>query len=57
MRTHIKVVGLVNLLYSAIGMLAAAGVLFSGIFGSLATFNPLVMIVGTVTGVSPEFTR
>lgn len=51
MRTHIKVVGLVNLLYSAIGMLAAAGVLFSGIFGSLATFNPLVMIVGTVTGV------
>lgn len=51
MRTHIKIVGLVNLLYSALGMLVAAGVLFSGIFGSLATFNPVVVIVGTVTGL------
>ena len=51
MRTHIKIVGLVNLLFSALGMLVAAGVLFSGIFGSLATFNPLVVIVGTVTGL------
>ena len=49
MRTHIKVVGLVNLLYSAIGLLAAAGVLLGGIFGSLATLNPIVLIVGTVT--------
>ncbi|HEY0930106.1 MAG TPA: hypothetical protein VGE27_09330 [Gemmatimonas sp.] len=51
MRTHIKIVGLVNLLYSALGMLVAAGVLFSGIFGSLATFNPIIVIVGTVTGL------
>jgi hypothetical protein len=49
MRTHIKVVGLVNLLYSAIGLLAAAGVLLGGIFGSLATLNPIVLLVGTVT--------
>lgn len=51
MRTHIKIVGLVNLLYSALGMLSAIAVLFSGIFGSLATFNPIVMIVGTVTSL------
>ncbi len=49
MRTHIKVVGIVNLLYSAIGILAAAGVLMGGIFSSLATLNPIVLIVGTVT--------
>lgn len=48
MRSHIKVVGLVNLLYSALGLLAAAGVLFSGVFGSLATFNPIAMVVGTI---------
>jgi hypothetical protein len=47
-RSHIKVVGLVNLLYSALGLLAAAGVLFSGVFGSLATFNPIAMVVGTI---------
>ncbi|MBY0491773.1 MAG: hypothetical protein K2R93_18180 [Gemmatimonadaceae bacterium] len=49
MRTHVKVVGLVNLAYSALGLLAAAGVLFGGIFGSLGTFNPVVIVIGTVT--------
>lgn len=49
MRTHIKVVGIVNLFYSAVGLLAAAGVLFGGIFGSLATLNPIAVVVGTVT--------
>jgi len=48
-RTHIKIVGVVNLLYSAIGILAAAGVLLGGIFSSLATLNPIVLVVGTVT--------
>ena len=48
MRSHIKVVGLVNLFYSALGLLAALGVLFSGVFGSLATFNPIAMVVGTI---------
>jgi hypothetical protein len=51
-RTHIKVVGLINLLYSALGLLAAAGVLFGSLFGSIASFNPLVMVVGTVAGVA-----
>ena len=49
MRTHIKVVGFVNLLYSALGLLGAAGVLLGGIFSSLATLNPVVLLVGTVT--------
>jgi len=48
-RTHIKIVGIVNLVYSAIGILAAAGVLLGGIFSSLATLNPIVLVVGTVT--------
>lgn len=51
MRTHLKVVGLVNLLYSALGMLAALGVLFGSLFGALSTLNPVAIIVGTVTGV------
>ena len=51
MRTHIKVVALVNLLYSALGMLAALGTLFGSLFGSIATLNPIVMVVGSVTGV------
>lgn len=49
MRTHIKIVGIVNLIYSAIGILSAAGVLLGGIFSSLATLNPIVLVVGTVT--------
>ena len=51
MRTHIKVVGLVNLLYSALGVLAALGALFGTVFGSLATLNPVAMVVGSVAGV------
>jgi hypothetical protein len=50
-RTHIKIVGVVNLMYSALGVLGAAGVLFGGILGSLATFNPIVLLLGTVTSV------
>ncbi len=51
MRTHIKVVGLVNLLYSVLGLLAAAGVLFGGVFGSLFSLNPIVMVVGTIASL------
>lgn len=51
MRTHIKIVGLVNLFFSALGMLAAVGVLFSGVLGSLATFNPIAIVIGTVSGL------
>lgn len=50
MRTHIKVVGLVNLLYSALGMLAALGVFFGTVFGSIATLNPIAMVVGSIAG-------
>lgn len=50
MRTHIKIVALGNLLYSALGMLAALGTLFGSIFGSIATLNPIVMVVGSITG-------
>lgn len=49
MRTHVKVVGLVNLAYSALGLLAAASVLFGGVFGSLASLNPVAIVIGTVT--------
>ncbi len=49
MRTHIKVVGLVNLAYSVLGLVAAASMLFGGIFASLASLNPVTMAIGTVT--------
>lgn len=51
MRTHVKIVALVNLVYSALGLLTAAGVLFGGVFTSLATFNPIAIIIGSVTSV------
>ncbi len=51
-RTHIKVVGIVNLIYSAIGLLSAAGILLGGIFSSLASLNPIVLVVGTVTSAA-----
>ena len=51
MRTHIKIVAIVNLLYSALGLLAAAGVLFSGVFGSLFSGSLTVAVVGSVTSV------
>lgn len=51
MRTHIKVVAIVNLFYSAIGLLAAAGVLFSGVFGSLFSGSLVGAIVGSVASV------
>ena len=51
MRTHIKVVAIVNLLFSALGLLAAAGVLFSGVFGSLFSGSLIGAIVGSVASV------
>lgn len=51
MRTHIKVVGLVNLLFSALGVLGALGIFFGGVFGSLATLNPIAFVVGSVTSL------
>jgi hypothetical protein len=51
MRTHIKVVAIVNLLFSALGLLAAIGVLFSGVFGSLFSGSLIGAIVGSVASV------
>ena len=51
MRTHIKVVAIVNLLYSAVGILAAAGVLFGGVFGSLASGSLIGAIAGSLASV------
>lgn len=51
MRTHIKIVAIVNLLYSALGLLAAASVLFSGVFGSVFSGSFIGAIVGSVASV------
>ncbi len=53
MRSHIKVVAIVNILYSALGLLAAAGVLVGGIFGGLFSgglFSFLAVTVASVIG-------
>lgn len=51
MRTHIKVVGIVNIFYSAMGLLAAISVLFGGVFGSLFSGSLVGAIVGSVASV------
>ncbi len=51
MRTHIKVVAIVNLLFSALGVLAAASVLLSGVFGSIFSGSLIGAIVGSVASV------
>jgi len=48
MRTHIKVVAIVNLLYSAVGLLTAASVLLGGVFGSLFSGSLVGAVVGSV---------
>ncbi len=53
MRTHIKVVAIVNILYSALGLLAAVGVLLGGIFGGIFSgglFSFLAVTVASVIG-------
>jgi hypothetical protein len=51
MRTHIKVVAIVNLLFSAVGLLGAASVLLGGVFGSLFSGSIVGAIVGSVASV------
>lgn len=51
MRTHIKVVAVVNILFSALGVLGALAVLFSGVFGSLFSGSLTGFIVGGATSV------
>ncbi len=51
MRTHIKIVAIVNLFFSALGLLGAAGVLFSGVFGSIFSGSFVGAVVGSVASV------
>ena len=49
MRTHIKVVALINILMGAVGVLAGLGVLVGGTLGSLMSGSFVGAIAGTVT--------
>lgn len=51
MRTHIKVVAIVNLLYSALGLFVAAGVLFGGVFHSVFSGSIVGAVVGSMASV------
>ncbi len=51
MRTHIKIVAIVNIFYSAMGILAAVAALFGGMFGGLMSHGLIGLMVGTVSGV------
>lgn len=51
MRTHIKVVAIVNLLFSAMGLLAAVSVLLGGVFGSIFSGSLIGAVVGSVASV------
>ncbi len=51
MRTHIKIVAIVNLLFSAVGVLAAASVLLGGVLGSLFSGSLVGAIVGSIASV------
>lgn len=51
MRTHIKVVAIVNIFYSVLGILGALGALFSGMFGGLMTHGIVGLLVGTIGGI------
>ncbi len=48
MRTHIKVVALVNLLLSGLGLLKAVGFLFGGVLSSVVSGSLVGMVVGTI---------
>ena len=51
MRSHIKVVAIVNILYSALGLIAAAGVLIGGIFGGIMSGGVISFLAVTATSV------
>lgn len=46
MRSHIKTVAIVNIIYSAVGMLKAISVLLGGVFGSLFSGSLATFLVG-----------
>ncbi|MBC8087063.1 MAG: hypothetical protein H7Z40_07330 [Phycisphaerae bacterium] len=47
MRTHIKVVAIVNIIFGALGVLGGLGVLLGGTFGSLMSGSFVGAIAGT----------
>jgi hypothetical protein len=51
MRTHIKVVAIVNILFSAMGVLGALAVLVGGVFGSLTSGSLSGFIIGSIGSV------
>jgi len=51
MRSHIKIVAIVNILYSALGLLSAAAVLMGGIFGGIFSGGLVGFVAGTVAGL------
>lgn len=51
MRTHIKVVAIVNIFFSVLGILGALAALFGGMFGGLMSHGILGLMVGTITGL------
>jgi hypothetical protein len=53
MRTHIKIVAIVNILYSMLGLLATAGMLVGGLFSGIFSgglFSFLAISVASVVG-------
>jgi uncharacterized membrane protein len=51
MRTHIKVVAIVNIVFSAMGVLKALGVLVGGVFGSAMSGSLTGFIAGSIGSV------
>lgn len=51
MRTHIKTVALVTIIFSAVGILRAIAVLVGGVFGSLFSGSLTVFLVGGTVSV------
>lgn len=51
MRTHIKVVAIVNIIFSAVGVLKALSELVGGVFGSLFSGSLSGFLIGGVTSV------
>jgi len=49
MRTHIKVVAIINIIFGAIGVLAGLSVFVGGTFGSMMSGSLVGAVAGTVT--------
>jgi hypothetical protein len=52
MRTHIKVVAIINIIFGALGVLGGLGVLLGGTFGSLMSGSFVGAIAGTAVSAT-----